>query len=129
MPPPLLRRHCHLKSLFYAIHDRTTGFVRLYGVLVDAREQMTLERTAKANALTALLRTMDLAVDVRQPLSDTRIVTTAAQALVDARHGRLIPVSMLLGALLVSVADILGRTLISPAQIPAGLMIALIGGP
>lgn len=48
---------------------------------------------------------------------------------VGARHGRLIPVSMLLGALLVSVADILGRTLISPAQIPAGLMIALIGGP
>ncbi len=52
-----------------------------------------------------------------------------ARALVGARHGRLIPVSMLLGALLVSVADILGRTLISPAQIPAGLMIALIGGP
>lgn len=90
---------------------------------------MTLERTAKANALTALLRTMDLAVDVWKPLSDTRIVTTAARALVGARHGRLIPVSMLLGALLVSVADILGRTLISPAQIPAGLMIALMGGP
>lgn len=52
-----------------------------------------------------------------------------ARALVGARHGRLIPVSMLLGALLVTVADILGRTLISPAQIPAGLMIALIGGP
>lgn len=52
-----------------------------------------------------------------------------ARGLVGARHGRLIPVSMLLGALLVSVADILGRTLISPAQIPAGLMIALIGGP
>nr|WP_281068078.1 iron chelate uptake ABC transporter family permease subunit [Arthrobacter stackebrandtii] len=52
-----------------------------------------------------------------------------ARALVGARHGRLIPVSMLLGALLVSVADILGRTLIAPAQLPAGLMIALIGAP
>lgn len=52
-----------------------------------------------------------------------------ARALVGARHSRLIPVSMLLGAVLVSVADILGRTLIAPAQLPAGLMIALIGGP
>jgi iron complex transport system permease protein len=52
-----------------------------------------------------------------------------ARALVGARHGRVIPVSMLLGALLVGVADVLGRTLISPAQLPAGLMIALVGAP
>ncbi|MDN3482636.1 iron ABC transporter permease [Arthrobacter sp. APC 3897] len=52
-----------------------------------------------------------------------------ARALIGARHGRLIPVSMLLGALLVCVADTLGRTLIAPASIPAGLMIALIGAP
>ena len=52
-----------------------------------------------------------------------------ARALIGARHGRVIPVSMLLGALLVCVADTLGRTLIAPAQIPAGLMIALIGAP
>jgi ABC-type Fe3+-siderophore transport system permease subunit len=52
-----------------------------------------------------------------------------ARALVGARHGRVIPVSMLLGALLVSAADTLGRTLIAPAQLPAGLMIALIGAP
>lgn len=52
-----------------------------------------------------------------------------ARALVGARHGRVIPVAMLLGALLVCVADTLGRTLIAPAQLPAGLMIALIGAP
>ncbi|WP_181032248.1 iron ABC transporter permease [Arthrobacter sp. ZGTC212] len=52
-----------------------------------------------------------------------------ARALVGARHGRLIPVSMMVGALLVCVADTLGRTLIAPASIPAGLMIALIGAP
>ncbi|HXH36175.1 MAG TPA: iron ABC transporter permease [Plantibacter sp.] len=52
-----------------------------------------------------------------------------ARALIGARHSRIIPVSMLLGALLVCVADTLGRTLIAPAQIPAGLMIALIGAP
>lgn len=52
-----------------------------------------------------------------------------ARALIGARHGRIIPVSMLLGTLLVCVADTLGRTLIAPASIPAGLMIALIGAP
>ena len=52
-----------------------------------------------------------------------------ARAVVGARHGRIIPVAMLLGALLVSVADTLGRSLIAPAQLPAGLMIALVSGP
>lgn len=42
-------------------------------VLVSAREQMTIERTAKVNALTALLRTVDLGVDARRPLTDTKI--------------------------------------------------------
>lgn len=52
-----------------------------------------------------------------------------ARALIGGRHGRIIPVSMLLGALLVCAADTVGRTLIAPASIPAGLMIALIGAP
>ena len=52
-----------------------------------------------------------------------------ARALVGSRHSRVIPVSMVLGAVLVCVADLLGRTLIAPAQVPAGLMIALIGAP
>jgi iron complex transport system permease protein len=41
----------------------------------------------------------------------------------------LLPVAALLGAVLVSVADSLGRTLLAPAQIPAGLLTALIGAP
>ncbi|MER7980636.1 iron ABC transporter permease [Streptomyces sp. NPDC095817] len=52
-----------------------------------------------------------------------------ARSLVGARHGRSIPVAMLLGALPVCVADALGRTVVAPAQVPAGLMIALVGGP
>jgi iron complex transport system permease protein len=52
-----------------------------------------------------------------------------ARALVGARHGRSVPVAVVLGALLVCVADTLGRTLIAPSQLPAGLMIALIGAP
>ncbi|NNN29450.1 iron ABC transporter permease [Streptomyces sp. S3(2020)] len=52
-----------------------------------------------------------------------------ARSLVGARHSRAIPVAMLLGGLLVCVADALGRTVIAPAQLPAGLMIALVGAP
>lgn len=52
-----------------------------------------------------------------------------ARALVGARSGRALPVAMVLGALLVSLADTLGRALIAPAQLPAGLMVALIGAP
>lgn len=52
-----------------------------------------------------------------------------ARGLVGARHGRIIPVAMVLGGLLVCVADTLGRTVIAPSQIPAGLMMALVGAP
>ncbi|MEV0999428.1 iron ABC transporter permease [Nonomuraea sp. NPDC050202] len=53
----------------------------------------------------------------------------AARALVGAHHTRVLPVAALLGALLVSLADTLGRTVIAPAQVPAGLVTALIGTP
>ncbi|MDT0156034.1 iron ABC transporter permease [Microbacterium sp. ARD32] len=53
----------------------------------------------------------------------------AARALVGARHTRVIPVAVLLGAVLVGVADAIGRTVLAPAQLPAGLVVALIGAP
>ncbi len=53
----------------------------------------------------------------------------AARALVGSRNGRVVPVSMLLGAVLVGVADAVGRTVLAPAQIPAGLIVALLGAP
>ncbi|MFC9269777.1 iron ABC transporter permease [Streptomyces zhihengii] len=53
----------------------------------------------------------------------------AARALVGRRHVRVVPVSMLLGAVLVCTADLLGRTVIAPSQLGAGLMTAVIGTP
>ena len=53
----------------------------------------------------------------------------AARALVGARHARVLPVAVLLGAVLVSAADTLGRIIIAPGQIPAGLGTALLGAP
>ncbi|MEU0315976.1 iron ABC transporter permease [Nocardioides sp. NPDC006273] len=52
-----------------------------------------------------------------------------ARALVGARSARVVPVAILVGALLLVVADTIGRTAISPAQVPAGLVVALIGAP
>ncbi|MEG3631448.1 iron ABC transporter permease [Streptomyces poriticola] len=53
----------------------------------------------------------------------------AARALVGRRHVRVVPVALLLGATLVCTADLLGRTVIAPAQLGAGLMTAVIGTP
>ncbi|QER87424.1 iron ABC transporter permease [Streptomyces tendae] len=53
----------------------------------------------------------------------------AARTLVGRRHTRVLPVAVLLGAVLVCTADLLGRTVIAPAQLGAGLMTAVIGTP
>ncbi|MFE0020990.1 iron ABC transporter permease [Amycolatopsis sp. NPDC059021] len=53
----------------------------------------------------------------------------AARAIVGRRHARMLPVAALLGAILVCAADTLGRTVIAPGQLPAGLMTAIIGAP
>lgn len=52
-----------------------------------------------------------------------------ARRLVGHAHARLIPAAGLIGGLLVLSADFIGRTIIAPAQLPAGLMTALIGAP
>jgi iron complex transport system permease protein len=53
----------------------------------------------------------------------------AARALVGRRHVRVVPAAMLIGASLVCLADLLGRTVIAPAQLGAGLMTAAVGTP
>ncbi|GGX91765.1 iron ABC transporter permease [Streptomyces fructofermentans] len=53
----------------------------------------------------------------------------AARALVGRRHVRVVPVAILLGGALVVAADLIGRTVIAPAQLGAGLMTAVIGTP
>ncbi len=44
-------------------------------------------------------------------------------------HRLLIPASMLCGAILLLLADTLARSLVSPAEIPVGLVTSVIGGP
>ncbi|WP_322906608.1 iron ABC transporter permease [Paenibacillus campi] len=52
-----------------------------------------------------------------------------ARRLVGPRYEHVIPVSALIGAVLLLVADMIGRTLMDNSEIPAGVMVAVIGGP
>jgi iron complex transport system permease protein len=53
----------------------------------------------------------------------------SARALVGPSHRRLIPVAALFGAVLVVAADVVGRTVLAPREIPVGLVVALVGAP
>lgn len=52
-----------------------------------------------------------------------------ARMLVGREHRWFLPVSALLGAALVSLSDTFGRTIIAPDQLPAGLVVAVVGPP
>lgn len=68
-------RGLHIDQLRW---PRTTGANTILRVLTVAREQMSGERTRAVNALTALLRTVDLGVDARRALTTPTITTIAA---------------------------------------------------
>lgn len=57
------------------------------------------------------------------------IVPHIGRSLVGTDYKLLIPFSALMGALLILTADTLGRTMISPSEVPASVIVALIGGP
>lgn len=52
-----------------------------------------------------------------------------AKSLVGPRHQQFLPVTILIGGWLLLFADTVGRNLIDPDGIPAGIMVALIGAP
>lgn len=49
--------------------------------------------------------------------------------LVGSDHRRVLPISALLGGILVVWVDVLARTLIAPEELPVGILTAVIGGP
>jgi iron complex transport system permease protein len=56
-------------------------------------------------------------------------VPHVARALVGRDYARVLPVSALLGAALVLAADVAGRRVMPPEEVPAGVMAALVGAP
>jgi iron complex transport system permease protein len=57
------------------------------------------------------------------------IVPHVVRLVAGPNHRILLPASALGGALLVVVADLVARTIISPLELPLGVLTALIGGP
>ncbi len=52
-----------------------------------------------------------------------------ARRLIGGRHRALMPASMLLGALMLLLADTLGRSAFQPREIPAGIVISVLAAP
>lgn len=57
------------------------------------------------------------------------LIPHIGRSLVGTDHKILIPFSALAGALLILTADTLGRTVMAPIEIPASILVAVIGGP
>jgi iron complex transport system permease protein len=57
------------------------------------------------------------------------IVPHVARMVVGPDHVRLLPIVAIAGAIFLVVTDTLARTLLTPAEIPVGVLMAFIGGP
>lgn len=91
------------------------------GVAVE-KERIVLLLTAVALAASAVSVTGGIAfIGLMAP--------HIAKSLVGPRNQMFIPVAILTGGWLLLLADTIGRNLVDPDGIPAGIMVALIGGP
>lgn len=52
-----------------------------------------------------------------------------SRRLVGSLYGALLPVAAIVGAILVLAADLIGRTIFTPLEIPAGVFTSAIGAP
>ncbi|MFI0470982.1 FecCD family ABC transporter permease [Saccharopolyspora sp. 5N102] len=57
------------------------------------------------------------------------LVPHAATFLVGAEARRMLPVSALLGAVFLVLADLVARLVIAPSELPVGVLTAMVGGP
>lgn len=57
------------------------------------------------------------------------VVPHLARLLFGPDHRRVLPASMLLGAILLLVADVAARWLLAPAELPLGILTAMLGAP
>lgn len=57
------------------------------------------------------------------------VVPHVVRLLVGADHRRLIPLAVIGGALFLATADLLARTVSAPAEVPLGIVTAMIGAP
>jgi iron complex transport system permease protein len=90
---------------------------------------VAVERTRRITLLVAVLLA-SATVAVMGTIAFVGLIAPhIARRLVGSRHAVLLPASAGIGALLVLVADAIGRGIHPPVEIPAGMITALIGAP
>jgi iron complex transport system permease protein len=57
------------------------------------------------------------------------IAPHAARKITGSRHRHLIPMSFIMGGLLMVITDLIARTVMPPSELPVGALTALIGAP
>ncbi|WP_164669525.1 FecCD family ABC transporter permease [Virgibacillus doumboii] len=57
------------------------------------------------------------------------VVPHVARKIIGPMHQYIIPISALIGALLLMVADTIGKNLLSPTEIPVGIVVAILSAP
>lgn len=112
-------------ALFYSRHLNAMGLgdevAKGLGVRVEpVRGVLVLASVALAASAVATAGTMSFV---------GLIAPHIARRLVGPSHGGLLPVSAVAGAALVVLADLLGRTLFAPIEIPCGIVTAAVGAP
>ncbi|MFC8504205.1 FecCD family ABC transporter permease [Pedococcus sp. NPDC057267] len=87
----------------------------------------TLDRLSAGSAVVLLAGS---ATALAGPLVFVGLVAPhVARILVGADHRRVLPTSLGLGALLVLVADVVGRVVLPPTEVQVGIMVAVVGVP
>ena len=86
-------------------------------------------RSERVALLSASLAT-GAAVSIGGPVSFVGIVVPhLVRLLVGSDHRLVLPASMLFGAAFLIVCDLVARTVLSPIEVPVGIVTALVGGP
>lgn len=57
------------------------------------------------------------------------VVPHIARKIIGPLHQYIIPISTLIGALLLMIADTVGKNILAPAQVPVGIIVAIISAP
>ena len=109
-------------------------FVREMNILLQGEKRalelgVDVERTKRVLVVTAAVLTA-VAVSVSGIIGFVGLVVPhLVRLLVGPDHRRLVPFSLLLGATLMGVADLVSRTLLAPTEIPVGVVTTFFGAP
>lgn len=57
------------------------------------------------------------------------IVPHITRMFIGSNYNKMLPLSMLIGSSVMLFADLVGRTIVSPIEIPVGIIMAVLGGP